>query len=257
MRTTPIATVLKEWIYTFTKELLSTNDKTSARVRLRKHFGQLGLRLFKTTGPVLLTAADFPGIPTTLVTQAITVRKTHKYINDCYRLDVLNFRASRSTYQQLGLAILAVVFSPTLHELCIRFDRPDSDVHLIKIKYEGTTPRSACEYLTMPHSFKYHPAEVYENPWSGLRVPDEHWPGFLLTYSGSEPEKHWEERDIVEGFGSDDAAVLVAALLLDFGRPQNKQNLIKLETPVGYGGVSKLSPEVHFHLPSSKAWPLA
>jgi hypothetical protein len=234
-----------------------TNHQNIPKCDLRKHLERLESRISATTGDVLLGAKDFPALPSTIPSQAITVRKTHKYINDCYRLEVMHFRAARETYRHFGLAILAVVFCPNLSDLCIRLESTESELRSIKIRYNGTTPRAAFEYLTMPHSFKYNPAEISENPWVGRRIPETGWPEFLLTYSGSKPEEHWEERDTIEGFGSDDAAVLVASLLLDFGRPGNHQHLVKLETPIGYGGVSKLSPEVHFHLPESESWPLS
>jgi hypothetical protein len=44
--------------------------------------------------------------------------------------------------------------------------------------------------------------------------------------------------------------------LLDFGGADNDQNFVKLETPLQYGGVSKFSPEVQFHLPESETWPV-
>jgi hypothetical protein len=234
-----------------------TKNKNTLKCELRKHLHSLEARISATTGHVVLGPDDFPMLPSTIRSQAITIRKTFKYINDCYRLDVVHFRAARETYRHLGLAILAVIFCPNLSELCIRIESAESEVRSIKIRYNGTTPRAAFEYLTVPHSFKYYPAEISETPWVGRRIPETGWPEFLLTYSGSEPEEHWEERDTIEGFGSDDAAVLVASLLLDIGRLENHQHLVKLETQVGYGGVSKLSPEVHFHLPESESWPLS
>jgi hypothetical protein len=233
------------------------NNQNLQRCDLRKHLDRLEARIAATTEDVVLGAKDFPALPSTISSQAITVRKTYKYINDCYRLEVMHFRATRETYRYFGLAILAVIFCPDLSELHIRLESAESALRSIKIRYNGTTPRAAFQYLTMPHSFRYYPAEISENPWVDRRIPETGWPEFLLTYSGLKPEEHWEERDTIEGFGGDDAAVLVASLLLDFGRPENKQHFVKLETPVGYGGVSKLSPEVHFHLPESESWPLS
>jgi hypothetical protein len=234
-----------------------TKKQNALRCDLRKYFDSLEARISARRGHVLLAARDFPPLPSFIASHALIARKTYKYINDCHRVDVVHFRAARETYRHFGLAILAVVFCPTLVELCINLDSPESEIRSIKIRYGGTTPRAVFEYLTVPHSLKYCPAEISENPWLGKRIPETGWPEFLLTYSGSEPEKHWHERNRIEGFGSDDAAVLVASLLLDFGRNENHQHLVKLETLVGYGGVSKLSPEVHFHLPESESWPFS
>ncbi|HEY6388092.1 MAG TPA: hypothetical protein VIX91_20630 [Candidatus Acidoferrum sp.] len=123
------------------------------------------------------------------------------------------------------------------------------------IRYEGTTSRSVLDYRTQPVSFDYHPNEVDEHPWTERRPPERGWPEFCLTYSGVEPWRHWDERDKIEGFGGDDASVLLASLLLDIGRDDNLQHCVKLESPFQYGGVSNFSPEIQFHLPESDAWP--
>lgn len=226
-----------------------------AKCDLQEFFEKLDKRLSASSGSMTLRSQDFPSVPAVISSQAITARKTYKYIDDCYRLDVVHFLAAQETYRYFGLAILAVVFCPALPELQIRLDDQETQVRLIKVQYGGTTPRAVLGYLTMPHSFKYVPSDVSENPWLGRRVLETGWPEFLLISSGSKPTENWEGRDTIQGFGGDDPAVMVASLMLDFGRKENDQLLVKLETPVGYGGVSNLSPEIHFHLPGSESWP--
>jgi hypothetical protein len=152
----------------------------------------------------------------------------------------------------LGLAILAVVFCPDLPELTIKLDHSDSEIKAVKIRYSGSTGRSQFDYVTEPRSFEYYPDEVAESPWKDQKAADfKWWPDFWLTYSGADSWNHWEDRDQIEGFGGDDASVLLAALLLNFGRDDNRQTVVTLESPVGYGGVSKLSAEVQFRIPES------
>lgn len=222
---------------------------------LSRHFRELDTRLAGATDGFTFTPAHFPLIPPILVSDAISARKNYKYVNDCYRLDVVHFRAEPETYRYLGLLILNVVFSRELREANLKLEDANSDVRLIKIRYDGSTPRGVYEYLTQPLSFRYRPSELDEYPWNSVQPSNRQFPEFHLTYSGSEPEKHWDSRDVIEGFGSDEAAVMVATLFLDLGRSNNQQNFVRLETPIGRGGVSKLSPEIQLHLPNSETWP--
>ena len=124
----------------------------------------------------------------------------------------------------------------------------------IRISYPGETPRGVYNYLTKPCSFEYHPQHLEENPWTGS-FPERGLPDFKLQYSGPRPWEHWDERDMIVGFGNDDASVRLASMFLNFGGTRNKRTMVRLETAAGYGGVSRLSAEVRFHLPNSDKWP--
>ena len=229
----------------------------SASCDLEKEFARLEKQLPQGKTSFTFDTKSFANIPSVISTSRVEIRKTFHFINDCWRVDVLNFRASRETYRYLGLAALAVVFCPSLPELCIRVEHPRSQIKLIRIRYEGSTPRAVFNYLTRPFSFEYLPQDVEENPWTSWSSIPANWPDFLLTFSGKRVWEHWDKRDQIEGFGSDDATVLLASLLLDFGRRRNKCPMVKLETVAGYGGVSKLSTEVRLHLPESDTWPIS
>lgn len=223
---------------------------------LAKHLRDLEEHLSRAEDGFLFSRERFPRIPNVMTTSLIETEKSYKYVNDCYRIDVVHFLAPKKTFRHFGLAILAVVFRPELPELRINFAGRRSAIRSITFRYEGVTPRAVFRYLTTPLSFEYHPEEVYENPWRDHHSPETVWPSFCLKYPGPDARNHWEERHEIEGFGGDDASVLLASLLLNFGREENNQNLVKLETILQYGGVSKFSPEVQFHLPGSEAWPV-
>lgn len=222
---------------------------------LLRYFGTLERKLRSASkGGVTLTRQSFPSLPSTIDSPSIEVRKTFHFIDDCYRTDVLNFRAKKTTYRYFGLAMLAVVFCPELRQLEVRLTNDDTEIKSIRVTYPGTTPRAVYNYLTVPYSFQYRSEVLEENPWKG-NYQDHTLPDFKLQYSGPHSWEHWDERDVIVGFGNDDATVRLASMLLSFGEPGNKRAVVKLETSAGYGGVSRLSAEVRFHLPSSKQWP--
>ncbi len=223
---------------------------------LLRYLGTLERKLRSSPkGSSTLTKQSFPKLPSTIASSAIEVRKSFHFIDDCYRTDVLNFRAEKATYRCFGLAVLAVVFCPELPQLEIELTNEETEIKSIRVSYAGTTPRAVYNYLTMPHSFQYSFEVLEENPWKG-DSHDRSLPDFKLQYSGQHSWEHWDERDAIVGFGNDDASVRLASMLLSFGEPANKRAMVKLETNAGYGGVSRLSAEVRFHLPSSKQWPL-
>jgi hypothetical protein len=232
-----------------------TNNLTERECELRMHLEKLDTLVSSSVSGFRFEKNIFPQLPSVLATPAITTQKTYKYINDCHRIDVVHFQCSKKTYRYFGLAILATIFCPELKELHIDLRAPSSQITSLAIHYEGTTSRAVFDYRTQPISFDYHPSDVREHPWRERRSPETGWPEFCLTYSGVDPWKHWDERNTIEGFGGDDASVLLAALLLDLGRDENMQSFVKLESPLQYGGVSSFSPEIQLHLPNSETWP--
>jgi hypothetical protein len=233
------------------------NKVSAQQCQLQDYLGNLASSLPEGDQSFLFESRLFPLLPNILQTPNIEVCKTYHFIGDSCRIDVLNFIAPRHTYTCWALAILAVIFRLDLPELMIQLTAPSSQVKQIHFGYSGTTTRSALTYLTAPHSFEYRRLDINEHPWTQRRIPDNGWPDFLLKYSGSAAHDHWEARDTIEGFGNDDASVLLAELLLNFGSTKNRQLMVRLETVFSpaYRGVSALSPEVRLHLPGSEGWP--
>ncbi len=223
---------------------------------LAKHLSGLEEQVSRVEKGFVFTRDTFPSIPKSICTSLIETEKSHKYVDDCYRIDVVHFRAQKKTFRHMGLAILAVIFCPELPELIINLTGATSAIKSMAIRYEGVSPRAVFRYLTKPLSFEYHPEEIHENPWRDRRFLENIWPSFRLKYAGPDSWNHWEERDQIEGLGGDEASVLLASMLLNLGRNENKENVVKLETVLQYGGVSKFSPEVQFHLPESEVWPI-
>jgi hypothetical protein len=229
------------------------NKDQSGLVELAKYFSNLDRTLLSRKRAFTFSSGTFVQPPSKLTTSLIETRKRYRFIDDCFRVDVVDFRAPKSAYRHFALSILAVVFCPELPELEIQLTHQQSDVKLIKIAYPGTTPRAVYKYLTAPQSFEYHPESLEENPWKGS-LPERDLPDFRLQYQGSRGWEHWDERDMIAGLGNDAASVRLASMLLNFGHPTNDLTTVGLETPASYGGVSKLSAEVHFHLPRSPRW---
>lgn len=233
------------------------NKALTEPCQLHDYLGNLAVSLPEGEQSLLFESRLFPLLPNTIQTPNIEVRKTYHFIGDCCRVDVLNFMAPGHTYSCLALAILSVIFRPELPELKIRLTSPGSQVRWIHLGYPGKTTRSTLTYLTVPHSFEYRRSDIDEHPWVHRRIPDNGWPDFLLKNSRPAAHDHWEDRDTIEGFGNDDASVLLAELLLNLGSAKNSQLLVRLESVFSsaYRGVSALSPEVRLHLPGSESWP--
>lgn len=234
-----------------------TNKQNNGDCQLCAYLSELESTLPQEKKAFLFERKLFPTLPTVIRTPKLDVRKTYHFINNSCRVDVLNFMASKKTYRYWGLAILAAIFRPELSALTLQLECQSSQIKSILLRYPGTTSRAVLTYLTAPHSFEYHPEEIAEHPWMGRCIPENGWPDFLLTYSGSDLHNHWEDRDVIEGFGNDDASVMLADLLLNLGRDKNKQLMVRLETifAPAYRGVSRLSCEVQLHLPGSESWP--
>lgn len=218
------------------------------------YFVELDRAFLSSDSGFTFTADCFPRLPALMTSLAIQMRKSYHFIDDCWRVDVVNFKTDKMVYRHLAFSILAVVFCQDLPQLEIRL-LSESDIKTIRISYPGKTPRAVFNYLTVPHSFEYHPTELDENPWTG-KFPQRALPDFKLQYSGARDWEHWDNRDLLVGFGNDDTSVRLADMLLNLSRPSNSRNLVRLETGAGYGGVSKLSAEARFHLPESTSWPV-
>jgi hypothetical protein len=249
---------VKGLTYTFLRgQHLKNEPQNSTECQLHRYLSGIEAQLPQDGKTFLFERGSFPALPKSLRTASIDICKTYQFINDSCRVDVLNFMASRKTYRHLGLAILAVVFQPDLTEMSLELTSQTTQINALVFRYAGTTPRTVFTYLTVPYSFEYQPKDIDEHPWMGRHIRDDAWPDFLLTYSGTDAHNHWEDRDVVQGFGNDDASVMLADLLLDFGRDENKQLMVRLETifSPAYRAVSRLSPEVRLHLPGSDSWP--
>ena len=61
-------------------------------------------------------------------------------------------------------------------------------------------------------------------------------------------------RDVIKGFGNNRASILLAELLLNFGRKDEAMERVALEGDAGYRGVSPGSTEASFYLVENDGW---
>jgi hypothetical protein len=224
---------------------------------LERYFGELAKALpeneresFTYTAQ---TASELPG---QLQTDRLVIRKT-QLMYEGAQVDRLQFFAPRSTYRELGLLILSVVFHPRGSRVHVILANTSSDIKNLIIEYRGSTPRVS-GHQTVPWKFSFSPERIETHPWTRQNLADLFGlPRFTVTNLKEfvVTQEHWASRDTVIGFGNDDASVRLAALLLNFGSPGNKTTEIVLEGEGGFRGVGVHSAEVAFYLPGSLAWP--
>jgi hypothetical protein len=194
----------------------------------------------------------FGAIPGRLETdQLVIVKRHHDYEGS--RVDMLAFSAEPAFYLNLGLLILAVVFRPETSRATLHLTNSSSEIKSLVIEYRGTTPRGS-GYRTRPDGLLFHMDTVATHPWTDEVLTPGQLPRFVLTNPNDAlvTEEDWAARDSVRGFGSDEASVRLACLLLRFGSPENKIREIVLEGENGgRRGVGLRSAEASFHVSGS------
>jgi hypothetical protein len=183
------------------------------------------------------------------------VKKNHDY-EGSPRFDWLSFFAQKQTYQQLGLLILSVVFRSGGSRVHLALTNQASVVKNLVVEYKGLTHRGFT-YRTRPDHFLFLPDKVQIHPWTNQCLGVFDLPTFKFTNLKDSvvTEDDRSRRDTVLGFGTDDASVRLAELLLRFGSPQNEVTEVVLEGECGFRGVGRFSAEASFNLPGSLAWP--
>lgn len=224
---------------------------------LEKYFGEAANALPDSEREtVTYTARTAAEVPARLETDRLVIKKTQlKYAGA--QVDKLQCFAAKSTYRELGLLILSVVFRPRGSRVHVVLANALSEIRNLIIEYKGTTPR-ASGHQTVPWKFCFSPERIETHPWRGENLTDLFsLPQLTLTNLEQfvVTDEHWASRDTVIGFGNDDASVRLAALLLNFGSPSNKTTEVVLEGEGGFRGVGVHSAEVAFYLPGSLPWP--
>ena len=223
---------------------------------LQRHFGDLARTLpSNERQEFTFTPPSFAELPSILETDRIVIRKEHVNYDD-FRVDRLQFFASKSTYRELGLLILSVVFRVGGSRVHVALTEPSSTIKNLIIEYSGSTRRIS-GHETIPLKFTFYPQRIATHPWTGENPDVFGFPRFVLTNMKQfvVSEQDWANRDTLMGFGNDDVSIRLADLLLDFGSPENETNEVVLEGEGGFRGVGVHSAEAAFYLPGSFAWP--
>jgi hypothetical protein len=212
---------------------------------LERLFGSLATTLSRQPdAEIRLTATTLPR-PTALLTtdRLYATRGLHEYDPGAFRAHVAHFHAYKTTYQQLGLLILAVVFHPDLEEVTIELTHPASTIKRLVVESPFRVPYDIRPgYNTRPYVFNYPPSAPSRFPW-----PDIADPTIMPCF-------YFINQEILRGFGSDTGSVRLAELLLNAGQTGNPEAEYVLEGDGGYRGVGYLSAEAHLWLPGSAAW---
>ena len=223
---------------------------------LKRTFCGLALKTFVDGEKCFtFTGAAFPKVKDRLRTGRLLIQKgIHSYPYD-FRMDSLHFHADKETYRNLALLILAVVFCPIPRVHLEMHSKSDIKNLIIESRWRKFT-ESSPSYQERPDRFAYWPTIAAKHPWNNGRILPVHLPHFgLSNMQGSAVnEKQWQARDTVYGFGSDQAAVLFAELLLNISRPQSNVDEIELEGEPGFRGVAPASAEARLWLPGSIGW---
>jgi len=213
------------------------------------------------------SAGNLPEVPPRLAAPNLVVTKTKHQYGNCVDVDTLHFYASGGTHRDLGVLILAVIFSGKPQRVAIELEHEASSIKELEINFAGFSRGACWGYSKTPRQFVYHPEVPNRIPWDG-HFDEKDLPLFELDFSkgsGHHPINDLDKRDRVEIRGGDDGLVLVADLLLNLGLPECDEKPCEgplpadktyvLECFLGHQRVNKWSAEAQFHLPKSFSWP--
>ena len=223
---------------------------------LHRFFGEMASSLpVEERQSFTFSVKSFAEIPDRLETDQLVIAKAHHDYDGAFRMDMLKFFAEKTTYLELGLLMLSVVFRPGGARVHVGLTNAASTVRNLVIQYGGNTTRVS-GHQTLPEAFVFYPGEVCKHPWVHQNLDSFGLPRFALTNLEEcvVTDQDWALRDTVFGFGNDDASVRLAGLLLKLGSPRNETNEVVLEGEGGFRGVGVHSAEAAFYLPGSLAW---
>lgn len=218
---------------------------------LRKNFGGMRERLPKDErSRIVFSASSFCGCLERVETDRLVVTKsTHEY-GSGYRTDLVEFRAQKEAFQELGLMILAVVFSPGGCRVHVALNHPQSVIKNLVVTYSGLTSRSS-GHKTIPSQFVFSPSRIERHPWGCGAQQWEPYSLPTLTLTNMKEfvvtDADWSGRDTVMGFGNDDASIRLAEMLLNIGYSNETKFALEGEGG-GIRGVGINSAEATFEV---------
>lgn len=211
-------------------------------------------------GGFVLSRANVPRPPRRMRTDRIHVlRGGHSYdggvaVSHAY----VSFK-ERATARHLGLAIIGTVLHRLPTTVEIRLTAAGSEITRIRVHYEHVSPDSEAArhraYWARPEFVTYEPTPVERHPFEtdGPQRVEARIEGangvandeFLLPARPA-------SADTLTGFGSAEASVWLASVLLDLGAPDAVEGEVTLENDAGFGGVTLYSCELTFAMPGSR-----
>jgi len=231
--------------------------------RLENFFGKIAASLPDTSDsdPFVVTENSLPCPPQPISTAGLVVEKgLHEY-GSSYRIDQLWFFAHKQTYRELGLLILACVFSKDVDKVELILTHQQSDIKKIIVESEklhvDMLPLGYQGYFAKPFAFVYWPeAQSSLHPLHSLQVFDQDLPQLLLTNEEDfcATEEDWKKRSVVLGFGTPLGAAHFAQLLLNIGFSETESQEFYLESYSGNKSVAPGSAEARLWLPGGYYW---
>jgi hypothetical protein len=209
-----------------------------------------------TRQPFIFSASSLPQPPELLTTDQLYIRRCKHGYNSYAYADALWFYSSRRTYRHLGLLILSVLFHERPSTAVLTLTHPASDIKHLVVEYEYRD-RAASRYVARPYSFNYYPHNPTGYGYALTHVPIVDLPCFWLTNRKEciVSDDDWQRRDIVKGFGTDQASVWLAELFLKLSRPEISITDYDLEGEMGGRRcVGIMSAEAKLFLPGSIGW---
>jgi hypothetical protein len=181
--------------------------------------------------------SSVPGLPSSMTSGSVVVRRAHHDYNGCWRADALLMYATRQILRALGVVVVATLFAPPEHATDIALTHPATDIHTIRLKPPPLGPDLARGALW----YDYRPRQWNKFPGLHEDVAPHDLPAVKLTShdeSGGITAEQWLARDTVVGFGSQAGVARFGQLLLDIGAPGSPGDEYHLEGEAGNRGVA-------------------
>lgn len=204
----------------------------------------------------LVTDGVLPKPNEHMETDQLVVKKVDRSYGSSFRVDAVVFISDKKGYRNLGLLILASVFSD-VKEVTLEIRHPASDIKKLVINTPGVDlERLTPGFHEKPYAFSYWVNDVDKHPWIHSEIPRFDLPLFSLTNDEDfvNTAEDWFNRDVIHGFGGNRASVLLAELLLNFGRNDVQMESVVLESDAGFRGVAPASAEASFFLAENDDW---
>jgi hypothetical protein len=196
-----------------------------------------------------------PAAPDELYTGALIVSKQVHDYDGIYYCDVLRFVAQKHVYRLLSLLVLSSLFhiEPKRIRLNLTHTRSQIKDIIIDSPYYS---KAGPDLVVVPHEFAYFPSLPDMHPFLDLlpHLSVRDLPCFGLTSEKDLTDRGESERNLVVGFGTNVAHVLLAQLLLNASSHSSTVSEYHLESEAGFRGVGVKSAEVGLLLPGSAAW---
>ena len=162
----------------------------------------------------------------------------------------IKFELSPESSRNLGIAVLAVVFSDLVNELIINLCNSDNDIKKIIIRHCGEDKDELINgYVSQPLYYKFEEKpNITEYYYTKDYYPRNQLPVIHLVNSKGyiETEEDWYERDIAIIEGNAKSMTALADFLLNISQENIKHKEFYLDSDENLGGVGPDSTELCF-----------